>query len=321
MAQRTSPRQVEWDWEGARRRIADLTWVTPVVPLAGRTPPVYAKLENLQHSGSFKIRGAVNCLSTLSDAQRARGVVACSSGNHGRAVAEAARALGVRARICVPDWADPTKVAAIRRAGAELVSGGPTYDEAEARVERLAREQGLTIVHPFDDPRVIEGQGTVALELLEQVPEVTEVLVPLSGGGLVGGIAAALEGSGVEVVAVSAERASVMHQSVLAGKPASAEEEPTLASALSGGIGLENKYTFDLVRGLVDRFLVVPEAWVRRAVARVAMDLKLVVEGGGAVALAALWSGYQPAGPAAVVVSGGNLDLATLAEVVDEYRP
>ncbi|NNM33671.1 MAG: pyridoxal-phosphate dependent enzyme [Gemmatimonadetes bacterium] len=287
-------------------RTGDLTWRTPVVPLPGY-PAIFAKLENLQYSGSFKIRGAARRLSALTAEERTRGVVACSSGNHGRAVAEAAAHLGIPATVVVPSWADDTKTDGIRRAGARLVVGGDTYDEAEIRAAGLAEVDGLVPVHPFDDPHVIAGQGTVAQEVLVQCPDVAEVVVPLSGGGLVGGIARVLAERSVAVTAVSAERAAVMHRSVEEGRPVTLEEEPTLASALSGGIGLENEYTFALVRDLVQRFLLVSEGQIRSAVSRAALELKVVVEGGGAVGLAAVWAGYEPKTPCVIIVSGGNI--------------
>ncbi|MGI9627874.1 MAG: threonine ammonia-lyase [Longimicrobiales bacterium] len=297
--------------------MARLAWKTPVIPLPGDHGDVHLKLECLQRSGSFKLRGATNRLLTLSEKDREGGVVTCSSGNHGRAVAEASEALGIRATVCVPDWTDPVKAHAIEEAGARLISAGSTYDEAERTAARLAEAEGLRVVHPFDDMAVIEGQGTVGSEILEQLPGVTEVLVPLSGGGLVAGIALSMVGTGVRVVAVSAERASVMHQSLTAGGPVTLPEEATLATALSGGIGLDNRHTFRLVRDLVDDFVLVPEEAIVSAVCRAFRELKLVVEGGGAVALAAIWSGlWQPEGKTAIVVSGGNLDPDRLAELL-----
>ncbi|MDH3223666.1 MAG: pyridoxal-phosphate dependent enzyme [Gemmatimonadota bacterium] len=307
---------MHFDWSAARARVYELAWQTPVVPLPGKAG-VWAKLENLQRSGSFKIRGALNRLSALSDEERRRGVVACSSGNHGRAVAEAACSLALPATVVVPSWADVTKTEGIRRAGATLVVGGDTYDDAEAHADGLVASRGLVPIHPFDDARVIEGQGTLALEILEQCPGVREVIVPLSGGGLVAGIAAALAGRGIQVTAVSAARAAVMHRSIEAGAPVSLEEEPTLASALAGGIGLQNRHTFELVRRHVGRFLLVGEEEIAAAIARAGRDLKVVVEGGGAVGLAAVWGGYQPQAPAVVVVSGGNIDVQSWTKVME----
>jgi len=274
--------------------------------------PVALKLESLQRTGSFKVRGAANRILKLSRDERSNGVVAASSGNHGRAVAEVAARLGIAATVCVPDWADPSKLEAIRAAGANVVLSGGSYDAAEDRAAELAESDGMTPVHPFDDPDVIEGQGTIALELAEQLPDLDEVLVPLSGGGLVAGIGLAAKALGLRVVAVSARRASVMVRSIDAGMPVRVPDEATVASALSGGIGLENTYTFNMVRDVVAEHVVVEEPAIRAAVARCFHDYRLVVEGGGAVGIAALWSGYQPRGRAAVIVSGGNIDPATL---------
>lgn len=302
-----------------------LAWPTPAIPLngadadrvAGASPgSVFLKLESLQRTGSFKMRGAANRLAKLSPEERARGVVAASSGNHARAVAEASRLLGVQATVCVPNWVDPLKLRAIRAARARVVLAGPTYDDAEARAVALADDEGLAPVHPFDDLDVIEGQGTVGVELLDQLAGLEEVVVPLSGGGLVAGVGLAVRERGVRVVAVSAERASVMHRSLLEGRPVQLAEEKTIASALSGGIGMANRYSFEIVREVVDEHVVVSEDAVRTAVARAFRERRLVVEGGGAVALAALWSGHEPRGRAAVVVSGGNLAPALLTELV-----
>ena len=301
-----------------------LAWRTPVVPLAvaGRTAsgssssPVFLKLESLQRTGSFKMRGAANRLAKLSPEERTRGVVAASSGNHARAVAEACRLLGIPATVCVPEWVDPLKLRAIQAAGARVVLAGPTYDDAEARAAALTDDEGLAPIHPFDDLDVIEGQGTVGTEIVEQLPGVEEVVVPLSGGGLVAGVGLAVQEHGVRVVAVSAERASVMHVSLLEGRPVQVPEEETVASALSGGIGMENRFSFDIVREVVDEHVIVSEDAIRSAMTRAFAECRLVVEGGGAVGLAALWSGYEPQGTAAVVVSGGNIASAVVSDLV-----
>ena len=304
------------DFDAALERIRGLAWRTPVVPVgvpAARRSDLWLKLESLQRTGSFKLRGAANRLLKLTAAERARGVVAVSSGNHGRAVAEVARILGTCATICVPDWTDPSKLRAIRAAGARLVRAGPSYDDAEERAARVAAAEGLALVHPFDDADVIEGQGTVGLELAEQLPGLREVIVPLSGGGLVAGVGLALKPRGVRVVAVSARRASVMLQSLEAGRPLRMAEEETIASALSGGIGDDNRLTLRLVQAVVDEHVVVEEDDIRAAVRGAFHGHRLVVEGGGAVGLAALGSGYRPRGRAAVIVSGGNIDGLALA--------
>ncbi len=283
-----------------------------MIPVDTPAGTVALKLESLQRTGSFKVRGAANRILKLTGRERRGGVVTASSGNHGRAVAEVAQHLGIAATVCVPDWADPSKLAAIRAAQATVVLCGGSYDAAEDRAVALAAAEGVTLVHPFDHPDTIEGQGTIALELAEQLPDLDEVLVPLSGGGLVAGIGLAARARGIRVVAVSARRASVMLRCIRAGRPVRIPDEETVASALSGGIGLDNRFTFDTVRDVVDEHLIVEENEVRAAVGRCFHCHRLVVEGGGAVGIAALWSGYKPHGRAAVIVSGGNIDPATL---------
>ena len=293
---------------------------------------VLLKAECLQHTGSFKVRGAAARLEALDDAERRRGVVACSSGNHGRAVAFVAGRLGIRATVYVPEWVDEVKLSGIRAAGAEAVLEGETFDASEAAALERARAEGRTYVSAYDDPWVIAGQGTIGLEILEQSGRVpSHVLVPLSGGGLAGGIAAALEahaGAGAPtVVAVSAERAAVMLASVRAGHPVELPEHETLANALAGGIGLQNRYSFPLVRDRIREHVSVSEAQIAEAMRYAVERARLVVEGGGAVALAALTGGvWAPpgagedggavAGPVVVVLSGGNVAAETLVRVL-----
>jgi threonine dehydratase len=323
---------VEIDVAAARKAIARIAVETPIVQapeLDARTGAhVWMKLENLQITGSFKLRGAANKMLALSSSQKERGVVTCSSGNHGRAVAYVADLLNIPATVCVPKWVDPIKLRAIRRHRAETILHGRTYDEAEELSYQIEADRHLAYIHPFDDSQIIAGQGTVGLELLEQVRMLDTVVVPLSGGGLISGIAVALkrEEPSTRVVAVSAANARVMHESLEAGHPIAFPEEETIASALSGGIDLKNRYTFELVRDLVDEYLVVSEAEIRRAMAFAATEHRLVVEGGGAVGIAALLSGrFSGIGEiTAVVVSGGNIEAGLLADVVasdaDDYR-
>jgi threonine dehydratase len=312
----------------ARQRIAQLARRTPLLRSAGLSEragaAVYLKLESLQETGSFKIRGAANKLLSLSAEERARGVIAVSSGNHGRAVAYVAQQLGVRAVICVSERVPAGKVEAIRRLGAELVVHGASYDEAEAHSLRLQAERGLTRVDPFDDPEVIAGQGTVGLELLEDLPQVDTVVVPLSGGGLISGIAVALKAANpaIRLIGVSMDCAPVMVHSLRAGRLLELPEEDTLADALAGGIGLDNRYTFRLVRHYVDETLLVSEEEIARAMVFALEQERLVVEGGGAVALAAVLYGKvkEPYRTVAVVISGGNVDLPFLSHVICSYH-
>ena len=296
--------------------------------------PVWLKAECLQVTGSFKVRGAAACLSALSEHDRARGVVACSSGNHGRAVAYVAERLGISATVCVPTWVDPVKLEGIRARGAEAVLVGDTFDESETHARELACTSGRRYVSAYDDPWVIAGQGTLAQEILDQLNVIpSAVLVPLSGGGLIGGIAAAfqekLPGEGPRMVAVSAETAAVMLASVRAGKVVDLPEHETLANALAGGIGFDNQYSFQLVRDRVQEHVSVSESEIGTTMAYAATSLRLVLEGGGAVALAAVLAGvWSPQGdgpnsrvldperPVVVVLSGGNVAPATLASVL-----
>jgi len=314
----------QFDSRITRETISGIVATTPLVRSAGLSEitgtGVWLKLENLQVTGSFKVRGASARMLALTQEEQGRGVVTCSSGNHGRAVAYVAEKLGIPATICLPEWVDPVKLEAIRKHGAETVLHGSTYDEAEIRSFEIEKEHGLTYVHAFDDPHVISGQGTIALEILEQLPSVRTVVVPLSGGGLLAGISLAIKkhDPSIRVIGVSAERARVMHESLLAGCPIEFPEEETVASALSGGIGLENSYTFRLVRDVVDHRLLVEETEVLEAMVYAARDEKIVVEGGGAVGIAALLTGKvkSPDGDTAVVVSGGNVDPTLFAKVL-----
>ncbi len=309
----------------ARRRIAGTARRTPLVlaeqlslELGGN---VHLKLESLQPTGSFKVRGAANRLLALSGEERERGVVAVSTGNHGRAVAHVARLLGVRATVCISTGVPANKVAALRATGAEIVIFGASQDEAEVKAQELRAERGLTLVHPFDDALVIAGQGTIGLELLEDLPEIDTVLVPLSGGGLVSGVAVALKAANaaVRVVAVSAEAAPVMVRSIEAGRPLQLPEEGTLADSLRGGIGLDNRLTFRLVRELVDEHVTVSEDEIAEALRFLLLREQLVAEGAAAVGVAALLSGRVKAcGATAVVVSGRNIDMTALLELTRE---
>ena len=313
-----------YDVPAARAAIADIAVQTPVLssaPLTERIDtPVTLKLENLQVTGSFKVRGAANKILSLSEDERSRGVVACSSGNHGMAVSYVAGSLGIPATIVVPEWVDSSKLDAIRRFGAKAVLHGKTYDEAEEHSFDVEEELGLTYVHPFDDPFVVAGQGTIGLELLEQLPSMESVVVPLSGGGLIGGIAFAVKSKdpAMRVIGVSAENARVMYESLKIGKPTSFPEDETVASALSGGIGLDNEHTFGLVRDYVDEHVLVTEEEIGDAMAFAAREHKLVVEGGGAVGIAAVLAGKvgRLGLNMAVVVSGGNIDMARFGGVV-----
>ena len=308
----------------ARERIASVVRRTPLIhssALSDRAgTAVYLKLENLQETGSFKPRGAANRMLQLTAGEKKRGVITVSTGNHGRAVAWVAGRLGIPAVICVSERVPPNKQQAIRALGAEVVVHGQSYDEAERHSFRLARERGLVRIEGFDDPLVIAGQGTIGLELLEDLAAIDTAVVPLSGGGLISGIALALQSASrpVRVIGVSQDRAPVMVESLHVGRPIELPEEKTLADALAGGIGLKNRYTFRLVRELVDETILVTEEEIAAGIVFAFEQHRLVVEGGGAVGIAALLHGRVNGlgREVAVVISGGNIASPLLHALV-----
>lgn len=313
------------DIYSARARIAPLVRKTPLVTSPTLTEltgsEIALKLENLQETGSFKPRGAANKILSLNPGVRQRGVVTVSSGNHGRALAYIAQRLGLRAFVCLPDTVPANKRDAIQKLGAKLVFRR-TYEEAQEEAYRLVEKEGLEMIHPYDDPVVIAGQGTIGLELLEESPDLDTVVVPLSGGGLLGGIAFALKSAEpkIHVVGVMMERGPAMVESLRAGRLVEIVEEPTLADALAGGI-IPNTYTFELLQKTVDETVLVSEQEIAAAMAFALERHHLVVEGGGAVGIAALSAGkLQHLGEhVAVVISGANVDMPLLLRVVQDH--
>jgi threonine dehydratase len=311
----------------AKKDITPYCLRTPVVLSEGLSThtggSVFLKLEMLQETGAFKVRGAANKLSRLSPQEKERGVVTASTGNHGRAVAFIAGHLGIQATVCISEGVPANKVAAIRALGAQVDISGVSQDEAFIRAEQHQNRSGKIMVHPFDDLDIIAGQGTIGLELLEDIPNLDIALIPLSGGGLVSGIAFVLKAinPAVQVIGVSMERAPVMYHSLKAGKPVEMAEEETLADSLRGGIGLDNRHTFRLVRKLVDDVILLTEAEIARAMAFLLKEHQWVVEGAGAVGAAALLSGkVTGAGKVtSVLLSGKNIDSNTYLRAVQPY--
>lgn len=295
-------------------------------PLIGSKPfgdaNLFLKLENLQRTGSFKLRGATNKILSLSDEQRKRGIVTVSSGNHGRAVSYVAARLGIRAIVCASGFVPEHKIDVIRMLGAEVVIGGRDYDEADAHARKLVRKEGMTWIDPFDDPLVIAGQGTIGLEILEEMPEIDTVIVPASGGGLISGVALAMKLTNpeTEVIGVTMERGPAMYLSLKAGELVPVVEQETLADALMGGLGDENHYTFRICQEYVDEIVLVSEAAIAEAMAYAFNEQRVVVEGGGAVGIAAvLEKKIELRGNTVVVISGGNVDPQVLLKVVQDY--
>lgn len=309
----------------AQERIRDLIAHTPTVSspfLSEQTGfDVRLKLENLQPTGSFKVRGAASKILSIDPNAVARGVVTASTGNHGRAVAYVAAQLGVPATVCVSENVPPGKVAALEALGCELVVGGDSQTEGLRTAARLVEERGLTLIHPFDDPQVIAGQGTIGVEIAEQMPHVTAVLVPLSGGGLASGVAAALDAllPTVRTIGVSMERGAVMASSLDAGGPVELPEESTLADSLQGGIGMDNHYTFDMCQSLLDQVVLVSEQEIWEAMRSILDRHRMILEGGGAVGVAAVLAGkIETSGPVAIICSGANAEPGQVRQLATE---
>ncbi|MDP3976427.1 MAG: hydroxyectoine utilization dehydratase EutB [Pseudomonas sp.] len=306
----------------ARRRIAGMALRTPLVrseSLSRRwNCEVWLKLDNLQPTGAFKLRGAINALLGLDTAQRERGVVTMSTGNFGRALAYAGRHLGIPVTVCISRLVPENKVEALRQSGAELVIHGEAQDEADVEARRLRDEQGLAYVSPFDDPLIIAGQGTCGLEIMEEQPDIDLVFAGLSGGGLVAGIGLAVKSinPAVEVIGVSMNEGAAMLESLAAGHPLQVPEKHSLADSLGGGIGLDNAWTFAMTQRYMDRGYKVDEMQIARAMLHFLHEEKMLVEGAAAVGVAAVeqhrldLSGRR----VALVVSGQNLSNETFAE-------
>ncbi|TGR15152.1 hydroxyectoine utilization dehydratase EutB [Mesorhizobium sp. M4B.F.Ca.ET.190.01.1.1] len=312
----------------ARARILSHVFATPLV-----TSPtlsnicgvaVSLKLEHYQATGSFKLRGATNAILQLSAAGLEKGVVAASTGNHGRALAYAARAAGSRATICMSRLVPENKVAEIRRLGAEVRIIGNSHDDAQAEADRISEQQGLTAVPPFDHPHVVAGQGTIGIEIVEAMPSVTTIVVPLSGGGLIAGVAAAAKAlrPRVKVIGVSMHRGAAMKASLDAGRPVLVEEFASLADSLGGGIGLDNGLTFSMCRDLLDGVVLLTESEIADGMRHAYAHEREILEGSGAVGIAALLARKIPdlVGPLAVVLSGRNIDMELHRRVMNGER-
>ncbi len=302
----------------ARRRIEGRVCRTPLVESPSLTAqagvPVYLKLETVQPTGSFKLRGATHALAVLAE-QGGQRVVTASTGNHGRAVAHAARSLGIEAAVCMSSLVPRNKVDAVRALGAQVHIVGKSQDGAEVEANRLAREAGYVYVPPFDHPDVIAGQATLGLEIVEAVPDVANIVVPLSGGGLFAGVAFAAKAANaaIRMTGVTMARGAAMHASLAAGKPVLVDELETLADSLGGGIGLDNRYTFAMTQALIDETLLLDEASIARGIVHAYREERLVVEGAAAVGIAALLDGVlrtKPArGPIVLIATGANIDI------------
>jgi threonine dehydratase len=304
------------DIRAARSRLAGRIRRTPLVPSAALSAmagaPVHLKLEHHQMTGSFKLRGATNAVLSLDAASRARGVVGVSTGNHGRGLAQAASDAGVRCIICLSRLVPHNKVAAIESLGAEVRIVGDSQDDAQDEVDRIVREDGMRMIPPFDDAAIIAGQGTIGLEIVEDLPAVDTIVAPLSGGGLISGIAIATKSANpsIRLVGVSMGRGAAMIESLRAGRPVLVAEEPSLADSLGGGIGLSNRFTFDILRRLVDETVTLTEPEIAAGIRHAYFSEQEIVEGGGSVGIGALLAGkLQLTGPTVLLLSGRNIDM------------
>jgi threonine dehydratase len=313
------------DIQAARRTLRDVIIATPILPAERLSQElgarVFLKAENTQRSGSFKLRGAYNTISRLAPAERERGVIAHSAGNHAQGVALAARLLGVPATIVMPERAPLTKVAATRRFGAEVLLHGATFDDAGARAREIQSQRGLTYVHAFNDERVIAGQGTIGLELVETLPDLRLLIVPIGGGGLISGIALAVKAllPDVRIVGVQAAGCTSIPQSLAAGEPIAAPAARTIADGIA--VKRPGDLTLPIIRELVDEVVIVDDDEIARGIAYIVQNARLVVEGAGAAGVAALLS--EKITPRAgetvcVVMGGGNIDGNLLARVIEQ---
>lgn len=287
-------------------------------PKINEQAEVYLKTENLQVTGSFKVRGAYYKISTLSDDERKKGVIACSAGNHAQGVALAATKAGIKSLICLPDGAPISKVEATKGFGAEVCLVPGVYDDAYNKALELRDEKGYTFIHPFDDENVIAGQGTIGLELLEQLPDMDAVVVPIGGGGLISGVAFAIKqlNPKIKVYGVQAAGAPSMFNSIKDGKIERLDSVATIADGIAVKEPGEN--TFELVQKYVDEIVTVTEDEISCAILSLMEHQKLVSEGAGAVSVAAVMFDKIPVKGKKVVclVSGGNIDVTILSRVI-----
>ena len=301
--------------------LKDIIRPTPLVKAYGLAPEcdLYLKPENLQHTGSFKLRGSGFKIAMLSEEEKEKGVIACSAGNHAQGVALAASKCGIKSLICLPDTAPISKVEATKNFGADVCLVEGCYDDAYNKALQLRDEMGYTFVHPFDDENVIAGQGTIGLEILNEVDDLDAVIVPIGGGGLISGIAYAIKSlrPNVKVYGVQAAGAPSMYNAVKAGKIEALEKVSTIADGIA--VKKPGDLTFQLVSKYVDEIVTVTEDEIASAILAMVEKQKMIAEGAGAVSVAAAMFNKVPiAGKKVVcVVSGGNIDVTSLSRVID----
>ena len=313
------------DIQNANHIIKDIIIQTPILPDVKLSDEIganaFLKAECLQRSGSFKIRGAYNKISRLSDEEKRRGVVAASAGNHAQGVALAAKLLGIKATIVVPEYAPLTKIIATKGFGAEVILHGSSFDEAMDHSFKLRDEKGFTHIHAFDDDLIIAGQGTIGLEIAKDLPQTTVIVVPIGGGGVISGIAIAAKElmPEVKIIGVQSENVSTIKKSLAEGKPVKAGKGETIADGIA--VKCPGKLTLPIIRDFVDEIVEVSEDEIAKAIYFAVQNNRLVVEGAGAAGLAALLSKkikVTEDDTVCAVLCGGNIDANLLARVLEQ---
>ncbi len=293
---------------------------TPIYTASRMNDNLYIKMENLQKTGSFKLRGAFNKIAHLTEEEAKRGVISCSAGNHAQGVALSATKQGIKSYICIPSVAPLSKIEATRGYGGEVIIVDGTFDDAQKRAFELEKERNLTYVAPFDDEYVIAGQGTIGLEILEQLPDVKYIVVPIGGGGLISGIALAVKSikPDVKIIGVEPENAASMYESRKAGKLVTLDSVKTMADGIA--VKRPGIITFDLVEKYVDDIVTVSEDEITNAILRLLEESKVAAEGAGASSIAAVLHGKYDfsGGKVCAVLSGGNININTISQIINQ---
>ena len=311
----------------AQKQIAKIVIQSPLKPsytLSDKTgKQIWLKMENMQPTGSFKLRGAANAILNLTTAQQKKGVITMSTGNHGKAVAYVTKKLGVRAVICVSEIVPNVKLEGMRKLGVEIIIHGKDQKEADGKAKAISKEEGLYYISAFDDPFVIAGQGTIALEILEQQPDIDTIIVPLSGGGLMSGIAIAAKTlhPDIQLIGVSMIHGAAMHLSIKAGEIVDVEELSSLADALTGCIPKDNKYSFLICKKYIDASYLVSEEAIGKAMVYALQNERLILEGGACTPIALLHENLEniPGENIALICSGDNVDVSSLMLLCEKY--
>lgn len=310
------------DIRAAEEKLKGIAYRTDLLPstmLSDETREVYLKTESLQQTGSFKVRGAYIKIDSLNAEERARGVIASSAGNHAQGVALAAKAFGIPATIVMPEGASLAKLSATRALGATVVQHGPNFDAAFEYAQKLQQETNAVFVHAFNDPKIVAGQGTVGLEILEDLPDVDTIVVPVGGGGLIAGIAVAVKAirPEVRIVGVEAAGAASMLESIRAGHVTSLSRTSTFADGIA--VGRPGDLTFAICRDFVDEIVTVDEDEIAQTILYLLERCKMITEGAGAVSVAAIMGHkFHCYGKVAAVLSGGNIDVTMLSKIIDK---